>query len=152
MEKSIEFKNHLHRYCLFISSCNDEKSAEYLKTLIKEFDNDGQKFRGWLKTEFGDRDFFTGNLEGEYWQDENPEETMIYISKKNGFDFNNLLVREYAANSTGVSVTFESTDQNVTKKIRRMIEKANGLKVGICKLRLVHKKVQQSGYQNELES
>ena len=73
---------------------------------------------------------------------------MIYISKKNGFDFKNLLIREYAANSTGVTLTFESTDQIVTKKIKRL----NGLRAGICKLRLVHKKVQQSGHQNEQES
>ena len=66
---------------------------------------------------------------------------MCLIFQKYGFDINYLPIRKYVNVTSGVSVTFESMDQKITNDLKKIIQDQNGLKTGICKLRLEYKKL-----------
>ena len=128
-------------HVLFNFRCINEESAFHLKALINQFTHADQKFRGYLKTEFGDRNLFSGELLGKIWQKENPKEAMDRIFQRNGLEISNLSIVQYNKTTNGVSVIFESVDFETTVNVKKILAETKGLKTGICKMKLEHKKI-----------
>ena len=122
-----------------IIGCQDASTAKFVKEAISNFEVvSGQKFRGWLKNEYGclsKKDVFTGFLDGKYWQGKNPKESLSLIFKRNKIEEKFNLI-EYENSSNGVQITFE-TNGNVTEAIK---QKCNVLNAGLSKLKLEYNK------------
>ena len=118
-----------------IIGCQNVATAIFIKNAISNFAVGDQKFRGWLKNEYGGlskKDIFTGYLDGKYWQGKDPKESMTLIFKMNKIKgkFNVILCRK---TFKGVQVTFE-TSGDVTNAIK---QKCNVLNAGLSKLKLI---------------
>ena len=93
-----------------------------------------QKFRGWMKTEFGNQEIFYGKLFGKTWTWKNPlepEERIRRIFKINNLedDFQDF---QYTKFDLGINVSFE-----VKKEISDVIkQRGNVLKAGVVKFKL----------------
>ena len=133
--QEIEIDWHGYGLSRGIIGCQNVATAIFIKNAISNFEVGDQKFRGWLKHEYGGlskKDIFTGYLDGKYWQGKDPKESMSLIFKMNKIKgkFNVILCRK---TSKGVQVTFE-TSGDVTNAIK---QKCNVLNAGLSKLKLI---------------
>ena len=71
-------------------AADDEPTAMFLKALIDAFTLDGKVFKGWLKTEFGDRHTYKMWLGGVAWTNQSPSDAMVMI-----FRTTNALIGEW---------------------------------------------------------
>ena len=118
-----------------IIGCQDAVTAKFVKEVASNFEVGGQKFKGWMKNEYGDltkKCAFTGFLDGKYWQVKDPKESLRLIFKRNKIEENFFLI-EYEKTSKGIQVIFE-TWGDVPKAIE---QKKNLLNAGLSKLKLV---------------
>ena len=118
-----------------IIGCQDNLTAKFVKEAASKFEVGGQKFRGWLKNEFGGltkKDVFTGFLDGKYWHGKEPKESLNMIFKRNKIEGKFHLI-EYEKTLKGIQVSFK-THGDVTKAIK---QKNNVLNAGLSKLKLV---------------
>ena len=118
-----------------IIGCQDAVTAKFVKEVASNFEVGGQKFKGWMKNEYGDltkKYAFTGLLDGKYWQVKDPKESLRLIFKRNKIEEKFLLI-EYEKTSKGIQVIFE-TWGDVPKAIE---QKKNLLNAGLSKLKLV---------------
>ena len=121
--------------------CNDSNSVTCIKNILNEFEFQGQRFKGWLKTEFGDRNVFTGHLQGELWQETDISDAMFKIFQKNSIPTEFVSILQFKNLGRGVIVAFETLNKEANELILKIIKEYGGLNAGICKLKLEYTRV-----------
>ena len=99
-------------------ACDDKITADFFKKLAEHFTHKGKVFRGWLKTEFGDRHTYSVFLGGSVWVNNSHKKTMELIFRSVHLTKGEWKVTKYqkAPNKKGVLLIFEA-DQTLAAYI-----------------------------------